>query len=61
MTSNEVPHIIYGMKRNYKAQYTEKLTEKQQANLDAWRAWGDKMTMLRQIHKEVGRDKPIEE
>jgi hypothetical protein len=49
------------MKRNYKAQYTEKLTDKQQAKLDAWSAWGDKMTMLRQIHKEVGRDKPIEE
>ena len=61
MTLIKVPHIIYGMKRDIKAQYTEVLTEKQQTKLDAWIAWGEKMTMLRQIHKEVGRDKPIEE
>ena len=43
------------MNKNYKAQYTEVLTEKQAAKLAAWQRWGNKMQMLREIHKELGR------
>lgn len=43
------------MNKNFKAQYTENLTEKQSANLAAWQRWGQKMQMLRSIHIEMGR------
>jgi hypothetical protein len=43
------------MNKNFKAQYTETLTEKQAANLAAWQRWGEKMKMLRSIHVELGR------
>lgn len=43
------------MNKNFKAQYTETLTDKQAANLAAWQRWGDKMKMLRSIHVELGR------
>lgn len=29
------------------------LTPKQQAKLDAWKAWGNKMKFLREIHAEI--------
>jgi|LauGreDrversion4_2_1035121.scaffolds.fasta_scaffold08161_9 hypothetical protein len=43
------------MNKNFKAQYTETLTDKQAANLAAWQRWGEKMKMLRSIHVELGR------
>jgi len=43
------------MNKNFKAQYTETLTEKQAANLAAWQRWGEKMKMMRSIHVELGR------
>lgn len=50
------------MNKNFKAQYTETLTEKQAANLKAWQRWGEKMKTLRTIHVELGRtDAVVEE
>lgn len=45
------------MNKNFKAQYTEALTEKQAATLRTWAAWGEKMKMLRDIRKELGLGK----
>lgn len=51
----EIAYIKWVMNKNFKAQYTENLTEKQSANLAAWKRWGQKMQMLRCIHVELGR------
>lgn len=51
----ETAYIKWVMNKNFKAQYTENLTEKQSANLAAWQRWGQKMQMLRSIHIEMGR------
>ena len=48
-------YIKWVMNINFKAQYTESLSEKQSANLAAWKRWGQKMQMLRCIHAELGR------
>jgi hypothetical protein len=48
-------YIKWVMNKNFKAQYTETLTDKQVANLAAWQRWGEKMKMLRSIHVELGR------
>jgi hypothetical protein len=47
------------MNKNFKAQYTENLTEKQSANLAAWKRWGQKMQMMRSIHVELGRTNEV--
>ena len=36
---------------NWKQDFT--LTAKERENLDAWEEWGNKMKMLRAIHKEI--------
>ena len=40
---------------NWKQDFT--LTDKQRENLAAWEEWGNKMKMLRAIHKEIAGKK----
>ena len=40
---------------NWKQDFT--LTDKQRENLVAWEEWGNKMKMLRTIHKEIAGKK----
>ena len=55
----ETAYIKWVMNKNFKAQYTENLTEKQSANLAAWKRWGQKMQMMRSIHVELGRTNEV--